>query len=32
MEFKNLKFEKDGNIGILTISRPKALNALNTEH
>jgi enoyl-CoA hydratase len=31
MEFKNLKFEKDGNIGILTLSRPKALNALNTE-
>ena len=31
MEFKNLKFEKDGNIGILTFSRPKALNALNTE-
>ena len=31
MEFKNLKFAKDENIGILTLSRPKALNALNTE-
>jgi enoyl-CoA hydratase len=31
MEFKNLKFEKKDNIGILTLSRPKALNALNTE-
>lgn len=30
-EFKNLKFEKDGETGILTISRPEALNALNTE-
>lgn len=26
---ENIKFEKDGNIGIITISRPKALNALN---
>ena len=31
MEFKNLKFVKEENIGILTLSRPKALNALNTE-
>ena len=31
MDFKNLKFAKEDNIGILTLSRPKALNALNTE-
>ena len=31
MEFKNLKFAKEENIGILTLSRPKALNALSTE-
>jgi enoyl-CoA hydratase len=31
MEFKNLKFEKTDTIGILTLSRPKALNALNSE-
>lgn len=31
MEFKNLIFEKKGNIGILSINRPKALNALNSE-
>ena len=29
MEFNYLKFEKKGRIGILTINRPKALNALN---
>lgn len=29
--YNNLKIEKDGNITILTLSRPKALNALNTE-
>ncbi len=31
MEFNTLKFEEKGNIGILTISRPKAMNALNSE-
>lgn len=31
MEFKNLLFEKQGNVGILSINRPKALNALNSE-
>lgn len=31
MELKNVIFEKEGNIGILTINRPKALNALNSE-
>ncbi|MCL2155759.1 MAG: enoyl-CoA hydratase-related protein, partial [Leptospirales bacterium] len=31
MEFKNLKFAKEENIGILTLSRPKTLNALSTE-
>lgn len=29
--YKNLKYVRDGNIAILTISRPKALNALNYE-
>ena len=27
----NIIFEKEGNIGVLTINRPKALNALNSE-
>ena len=31
MELKNIIFEKEGNIGILTINRPEALNALNSE-
>ncbi len=31
MSYSNLKFIKEGHIGILTLSRPKALNALNTE-
>lgn len=30
MKFENLLFEKKGNIGIISINRPKALNALNT--
>lgn len=31
MELNNVIFEKQGNIGVLTINRPKALNALNSE-
>ena len=31
MAYKNIKFVNEDGIGILTISRPKALNALNTE-
>jgi enoyl-CoA hydratase len=31
MEFKNIKYEVKGNICTITMSRPKALNALNTE-
>lgn len=31
MELNNVIFEKEGNIGVLTINRPKALNALNSE-
>lgn len=31
MEFNNVLLEKEGNIAILTINRPKALNALNSE-
>jgi len=30
-QYNNLKFSKNGHIGILTMSRPKALNALNSE-
>lgn len=30
MDFENLMFKKEGNIGILSINRPKALNALNS--
>ncbi|MCY6485675.1 short-chain-enoyl-CoA hydratase [Clostridium aestuarii] len=31
MEFKNVILEKEGKLAILTINRPKALNALNAE-
>lgn len=31
MEFNNVLLEKEGNIAIVTINRPKALNALNSE-
>ena len=31
MNFENLVFKQEGNIGILSINRPKALNALNTQ-
>jgi len=31
MDFKNLLFKKEGNIGILSFNRPKVLNALNTD-
>ncbi|WP_411680594.1 short-chain-enoyl-CoA hydratase [Clostridium thailandense] len=31
MEFKNITFVKEGKIGIVTLNRPKALNALNSE-
>ncbi len=31
MEFKNLKFEKETGIGIITLSRPKVYNAINDE-
>ncbi len=31
MEFKNIILEKDGNVALLTINRPKAMNALNSE-
>lgn len=30
-EFQNLKYTKDGDIAIITASRPKAMNALNTD-
>ena len=31
MDFENLIFKREGNIGILSINTPKALNALNTQ-
>ena len=31
MEFNNVLLEKEGNIATVTINRPKALNALNSE-
>lgn len=31
MEYTNVIFEKDGNLAIVKINRPKALNALNSE-
>lgn len=31
MELKNVLLEKEGNIAVVTINRPKALNALNSE-
>lgn len=31
MEFNNLILEKEGNLAVITINRPKALNALNSE-
>lgn len=31
MELKNLDFKKEGNVAVITINRPKALNALNSE-
>lgn len=31
MELKNILLEKEGNIAIVTMNRPKALNALNSE-
>lgn len=31
MEYKNIVLQKEGKVAVLTISRPKALNALNSE-
>jgi enoyl-CoA hydratase len=29
MEFQNIKWEREGNIGVITLNRPKSLNALS---
>ena len=31
MELKNVLLEKDSNIAVITMNRPKALNSLNSE-
>ncbi len=31
MELKNTIYEKQGNVAVIKLNRPKALNALNTE-
>ncbi len=31
MNYNNIQFESEGNIGIITLNRPKAMNALNGE-
>ena len=31
MELKNVLLEKEGHLAIVTINRPKALNALNSD-
>ena len=31
MDYKNIVLEKEGNVALVKLNRPKALNALNTE-